>query len=184
MPRQAMDIDTACPVAHGWPMSLGARIKALREAKGITQRGLGDLVHGAENTTVSRWELDKNLPTPENLQRLAEIFGVSEARLVYGDDVADVPGDEDEVARAIRYIFDGAWPQPDLESRIRERARLTGFSTASHRDMLASLVQRTKYEWEAEQRGAAPRTTEGKPVSVKPPREGAMSLPTKPKKGK
>lgn len=171
-----MDIDTTCPVAHVSRMSLGARIKAFREAKGLTQRGLGDLVYGAENTTVSRWELDKNLPTPENLQRLAEIFGVSEARLVYGDDAADPPGDEDEVTRAIRYIFDGAWPQPDLESRIRERARLTGFSTANHRDMLASLVQRTKYEWEAEQRGAAPRTTEGTRVEPKAAREGATPL--------
>lgn len=55
---------------------MGAKIRALREAKGMTQVELAEAL-GVDQTTISAWERGIAEPTIFNLRRLADILGVA-----------------------------------------------------------------------------------------------------------
>lgn len=61
---------------------IGGRIRALREARGLTQDELGDLV-GVREKTISRWENGKHQAVLGNARALAAALGV---------DVQDITG--------------------------------------------------------------------------------------------
>lgn len=63
--------------------TLGSRIKRLRNARGLTMRGLAEKV-GVSKPTLWKWEGDQVRPRYETMQRLAEELEVSELELVYG----------------------------------------------------------------------------------------------------
>ena len=52
------------------------RIKQLREAAGMTQRELGERI-GVSGPAVAMWETGENRPTLTNLEKLADVLGVS-----------------------------------------------------------------------------------------------------------
>ena len=54
---------------------LGARIKEMRKARGLTQERLAEMVD-IEQKHVSRIELGKNYPTIDRLEKLAEALNV------------------------------------------------------------------------------------------------------------
>lgn len=54
--------------------TVGANIKAAREAMGLTQRQLADLVNGVDSMAVSRWERGMHRPTDDNLFALADVL--------------------------------------------------------------------------------------------------------------
>lgn len=62
-------------------MSIGERIRDLREEKAWTQSKLGDMLD-VSFQAVSSWERDEYLPDTEKLLKLSEIFGVSLSYLV------------------------------------------------------------------------------------------------------
>ncbi len=66
----------------------GAAIKGLREAKGLTQAGLADII-GVSHKTVSKWETAKGLPDISLLEPLAAALGVSLAELLGGEAVVN-----------------------------------------------------------------------------------------------
>ena len=51
----------------------GTLIRELREAKGLTQSQLGNLI-GADGNLISRWELKKVTPSNRYLEKLAEVL--------------------------------------------------------------------------------------------------------------
>lgn len=53
--------------------SIGKFLSALRQAKGLTQKELGDMLY-VSNKTVSRWERDECLPDLYLIPAIAEIF--------------------------------------------------------------------------------------------------------------
>ena len=57
-------------------MTLGERLKQLREEKQLSQEELGNLLL-ADEQTVSMWENNEMVPTVDNLIKLKEVFGVS-----------------------------------------------------------------------------------------------------------
>lgn len=57
-------------------MTLGQRIKKLRNEKGLTQKDLADQVH-VTFQTISKWEKDENEPDVTTLRELAKLFGCS-----------------------------------------------------------------------------------------------------------
>ena len=57
-------------------MQIGRNIRAFREKKGLTQRGLADNVL-VSFQAISAWERGLSIPDLENAVRLAEYFGVS-----------------------------------------------------------------------------------------------------------
>ncbi len=64
----------------------GATIKRLREAKGITQNQLADMI-GVGSKAVSKWETAKGLPDITLMEPLSKALGVSVMELMSGDTV-------------------------------------------------------------------------------------------------
>ncbi len=63
-------------------LTIGQRITALREQMGWSKLELARRVGGKNpRTMVYRWESDKTIPTPESVQKLAEIFGCAPSAL-------------------------------------------------------------------------------------------------------
>ena len=66
----------------------GGAIKALREARNLTQAELAEKI-GVSSKTVSKWETAKGLPDITLLQPLASALGVSVIELMNGQPVAN-----------------------------------------------------------------------------------------------
>lgn len=60
--------------------TFGTNVKAAREAAGLTQRALGDLLE-VEGLAVSRWERGEVTPTGKNLAALCAVLGCEPAWL-------------------------------------------------------------------------------------------------------
>lgn len=66
--------------------AVGKRVRALRVARGMTQKQLADLA-GLYHTTISELELGKTLPGIDTLGKIAAVFGVTLHWLFHdGDD--------------------------------------------------------------------------------------------------
>jgi transcriptional regulator with XRE-family HTH domain len=64
----------------------GDRIKAAREAAGLTQQQLADAVQaGGGQRQISNWETDFRTPRRETLERIAEACGVTPGWLMFGE---------------------------------------------------------------------------------------------------
>lgn len=61
--------------------AFGGNIKALREARALTQENVGEAL-GVSFQAVSAWERDEYKPDTENLLKLAELFDVSVSAIV------------------------------------------------------------------------------------------------------
>lgn len=64
----------------------GATVKKLREAKGITQQQLADII-GVTAKAVSKWETAKGLPDISLIESLSQALGVSVMELMSGETV-------------------------------------------------------------------------------------------------
>ena len=67
-------------------MTLGQKIKKLRNEKGLTQKDLANLVN-VTFQTVSKWENDENEPDVSTLRRLSQLFGCSMDDLLSEEEV-------------------------------------------------------------------------------------------------
>ena len=65
-------------------MSMGKRIKYLREREGLNQTALGKII-GVSDKAVSAWETDKKIPRMGKLQAIADHFGVPKSYIIDGD---------------------------------------------------------------------------------------------------
>lgn len=63
-------------------MPVSTNIKSFREAAGLTQEGLADKL-GVARSTVTQWENGWSNPRMGMVQKLAGVFGVSTADIVY-----------------------------------------------------------------------------------------------------
>jgi transcriptional regulator with XRE-family HTH domain len=61
--------------------AVGKRVRALREARNLTQRTLADLA-GLYHTTISELELGKTVPSIQTLDRIAKALGVDTGDLL------------------------------------------------------------------------------------------------------
>ena len=61
-------------------MTLGERIRKARKGK-MTQAELGEAI-GVHEVTVRRWELGERVPDAADLQRIANVLGVSASELL------------------------------------------------------------------------------------------------------
>ena len=66
-------------------MGVGERIKKYREQLNLTMKELGELVNISESM-ISLYEADKNSPKLETVEKMATVFNVNPAYLMFGDD--------------------------------------------------------------------------------------------------
>lgn len=73
------------PVVGGAPLRepFGNRLRRLRVARRISQRGLALRLH-CDHTLILRWENGAREPAPQDLARLARVLGVSADELLQG----------------------------------------------------------------------------------------------------
>ena len=64
--------------------TIGKFISALRKAKGMTQKDLGEKLFVSDKT-VSRWECDESTPELSLIPSIAEIFGITTDELLRGE---------------------------------------------------------------------------------------------------
>lgn len=76
--------------------TIGARVKKLREKRGLTQRGLA-LKANIANSTISRIEKNQNIPYGNSLESLAKALNVSTDFILTGEvDVNTTPAPEQD----------------------------------------------------------------------------------------
>jgi len=79
-------------------MSIGSRIRASREAKGLAQIDLVALARREGGTftegALMFWERDERVPRIEHIGPIARVLGMTLDELVYGNGT-DVDGDEE-----------------------------------------------------------------------------------------
>lgn len=73
-------------------MTIGDRIKQVRNARGLTQKQLG-AISGTSEITIRQYELGKRQPRLEQLQRIAAALGVSPFYLL-GDETGKMSRDD------------------------------------------------------------------------------------------
>ena len=71
-------------------MSIGERIRSLREAQGLTQQQLGEIA-GVSDKAVSTWENNANIPRMGAIQRIADHFGIKKSDIIEEDSVLTHP---------------------------------------------------------------------------------------------
>ena len=82
-------------------MTLGSKIKKLRNSKGLTQKDLADQVH-VTFQTVSKWENDENEPDISTLRELARLFDCSMDYLLSEDEVEQKEETKEEIKEEIK----------------------------------------------------------------------------------
>lgn len=63
-------------------MTIGEKIRELREAKGLTQKQLGQKLGESKGTIVSNWEIGASRPDCERIIQLCSIFNISADELL------------------------------------------------------------------------------------------------------
>ena len=104
-------------------MSIGNRIKFLRESKNMTQVEFGKIA-GVSDKAVSTWENGTAEPRMGAIQKIADYFGVSKGWIV------DEPSSSSEADQADRLfiekysrdVYDAAMKYSKLDSTDRARA--------------------------------------------------------------
>lgn len=82
-------------------MSLGERIKELRESKGISQAMLAESI-GVSNVMISMYEQNKKKPSLPTLEKLADYFVVSIDNLLGRETVTE---SDSAIGRKIKVMF-------------------------------------------------------------------------------
>ena len=62
-------------------MTIGERIKALREQHDMTQSELADIC-GVSDKAISTWENGRNIPRMGAIQKMADYFGISKSAII------------------------------------------------------------------------------------------------------
>lgn len=120
-------------------MGFATRLRKTREARGLTQRELGDRIK-MEPTQVTRYERGQFLPNAETLVSIAQVLQVSLDFLLTGETdgesrhelpISDVPllerfRDAQKLSKrdreAVLLLIDSVLARSDVESRLRKRA--------------------------------------------------------------
>ncbi|MDT4841077.1 helix-turn-helix protein [compost metagenome] len=86
--------------------TIGSRIAAARERKGLNQSELGRLL-GVTPQSVQAWESDKNIPRPKRLNQIAGALGSTVAELVGDSQMPDLETDpaESSAAELVRQML-------------------------------------------------------------------------------
>lgn len=104
--------------------TLGSRLRAVRERRGLSQASLGEMV-GVEPDSIGRMERGKRLPTLDTLARIAGELNVAIGDLVDPDRppaattnsmvalIAKLTPSQQELVRAVAEEFLKGSPKPD-----------------------------------------------------------------------
>jgi len=84
--------------------TVGARIRAARLARGMTQADLAQVV-GVSRSAVAQWETERSGQVRGNLTRIASVLGVSVQHLLSGAESSGIVGPENATELALLRLF-------------------------------------------------------------------------------
>lgn len=86
-------------------MSLGERIRKARDAKGLKQSELAEMIEVKSAGVISNWEKDINKPDADKIIKLCEVLGISASYLLdyYGNTIS-VSLEEQEHIKKLRSL--------------------------------------------------------------------------------
>ena len=113
-----------------WSMDLGARLIALRKARGLTQQAMADAV-GVHVNQIKRYESGVTQPSLEGLKKLATALHVTTDSLLF-DESERGPDEE------LRFQFE-AVTQFDAEEKKVVKALLEGLILKHEAKRLAAM---------------------------------------------
>lgn len=137
--------------------SIGQRLKAAREAAGLTQEKAAAQI-GVSMMTVSRWERGQHVAEGAQLGAAARVYGRSVDWILQGDAAPAERLERDDAPAALVEYFaereaSGRPVRPKVADRARASARSTGMAT---RTEAAALVDFLEGVVAREERGDAP----------------------------
>jgi transcriptional regulator with XRE-family HTH domain len=120
--------------------TIGARMKELREGRGLTQREFADLLPGkTEGKDVSRWENGKHRPSPDTLSAIADALETTVADLHAGPlSSRKAKGPTPDPFAATRKAGAESDAVADLQAQIAE---LLEVSESRHSALLSKLSE-------------------------------------------
>lgn len=71
-----VDPDPGLLRVHGCMIAFAQRLKRLRQERNMAQATLGGLI-GVSDVCIGHWEFGRRIPSAENLDALADVFGSS-----------------------------------------------------------------------------------------------------------
>jgi transcriptional regulator with XRE-family HTH domain len=125
---------------------VGPSLRALRKERGLTQAQLGTEV-GVTGSAVGQWEQGRTTPSWQQLQKLAEFFGV-EAPPDHtwnphnGDTTADL------IARMERFMAFAQERRADIDEMLAEQKRLN-LAAVKVTETLADVLRELRTQREA-----------------------------------
>lgn len=84
---------------------IGTRLRKYRIENGYSQKDLAKVLN-VNVRTVSRWELNYNKPSQEELERIAKLIGVSESELLSDEELTEEKHTEDSKQNILNSISD------------------------------------------------------------------------------
>lgn len=106
-------------------MSLGDRIREIRNDQGLNQSELAERV-GTSQSTISQLEKGSRNPSYKTLRQVAEALGVSVSYLVEEEDVAELTDEEEAFFREYRGLSEEARDQlREYSAFLRQRSSST-----------------------------------------------------------
>ncbi len=102
--------------------TVGARIRAARLARGMTQADLAGAV-GVSRSAVAQWETERSGQVRGNLTRIASVLGVSVEHLVRGVEAIGAVGPENATEQALLRLY-RACTEDDRAFLLRTAVRL------------------------------------------------------------
>lgn len=82
-------------------MSLGRRLKQIRQQHGMTLEEFGKLFN-ASKSNVSHWESDNNAPNSTRLKSIANFAGITVEQLLTGNNPLEIYSDEELLQELLR----------------------------------------------------------------------------------
>lgn len=128
---QVLDIPTGSLLPADLDETMGQKVRRLREAMGITQKELGEML-GVSYSMITQIETDRAQPSLKTLNNLADIFGISSFYFVL--DIEDEYYREQNQSTALKT----ALKRPE----IRKVIDLIAAWTNEELDGLAGIIER------------------------------------------
>lgn len=89
-------------------VTLGSRLKALRQEKGLTQKEVAKLI-GTTDVSIGRYEMDARVPKADILNSLAKLYDVEIDFLLTGKEETEQPlndRDKKDIEKDLKKIMD------------------------------------------------------------------------------
>lgn len=89
-------------------VTLGSRLKALRQEKGLTQKEVAKLI-GTTDVSIGRYEMDARVPKADILNSLAKLYDVEIDYLLTGKEETEQPlndRDKKDIEKDLKKIMD------------------------------------------------------------------------------